>query len=325
MNKLKISFGIICTVVLLSACANNTEKENVKLVGTPKVVNMSKQEEKVSDKKDEALKETKPSELDSKNQGNKGEENNKEEDSKEKDSKSNVIETNKKVEKKSTSTTNTKKALPKISYKLTNKTIVIDPGHSNKSDTSKEPVAPNSSILKYKQTGGAQGIVTKTPEYKINMDVALKLKSKLEDSGFTVIMTKTDNNKTMSNIERAKLGNEADAALVIRIHADSAENKTPKGASMLVPSNNEHTKDIYSQSKLFGEVILNTVTNSVGMNNRGVIERSDMTGFNWSTVPVVLIEMGFLSNPEEDKNLSNAAYQEKIANAISEGVMLLSE
>jgi N-acetylmuramoyl-L-alanine amidase len=315
MNKLKISLGIICTAILISACGNNAEKENVKLVGTPKVVADSKQEEKSSDKKDQSSKETKTSELDDKSKDNE----------KIEDNKSNIIESNKKVEEKSTSTINTKKAIPKISYKLTNKIIVIDPGHSNKSDTSKEPVAPNSPTLKYKQTGGAQGVSTKTPEYKINMDVALKLKDKLEANGFTVVMTKTDNAKTMSNIERAKLGNEAGAGLVIRIHADSAGSNAPKGASMLIPSSNEHTKDIYSQSKLFGEVILNTVTNNVGMNNRGVIERSDMTGFNWSTVPVVLIEMGFLSNPEEDKNLSNATYQEKIANAISEGVVLLSK
>jgi N-acetylmuramoyl-L-alanine amidase len=287
----------------------------VKLVSTPKIVEVSSQEEKNLDKKDNSSQGTKPSELESKSGEDKGI----------KDSKRNVIGSDKKVEKKSTSTAITKKAIPKISYKLTNKIIVIDPGHSNKADTSKEPVSPDSSTLKYKQTGGAQGVSTKTPEYKINMDVALKLKSKLESNGFTVIMTKTDNTKTMSNIERAKLGNEADAGLVIRIHADSSDSKSPKGASMLVPASNQHTESFYNQSKLFGQVILNTVTNSVGMNNRGVVERDDMTGFNWSTVPVVLIEMGFLSNPEEDKNLSDADYQEKIAKAISEGVILLSK
>lgn len=61
------------------------------------------------------------------------------------------------------------------------------------------------------------------------------------------------------------------------------------------------------------------------MKNRGVIERSDMTGFNWSTVPVVLIEMEFLSNPQEDKNLSSEEYQDKIAKAIAKGIKLLAE
>ena len=54
--------------------------------------------------------------------------------------------------------------------------------------------------------------------------------------------------------------------------------------------------------------------------NRGVIERKDLTGFNWSTVPVVLVEMGFLSNPEEDKKLSTDSYKDKISKSLANGV-----
>jgi N-acetylmuramoyl-L-alanine amidase len=315
MNKLKIALGILCISMLIPACSkNDIQKRNIKLVGTPKTVETSDKEKTNPNNKDNSTKEIKSTSLENKDQKPK----------ELKDNKNNVVEASKKVENKSTSTVTPKKELPKINYKIKSKIIVIDPGHANKADTDKEPVSPNSYILKYKQTGGAQGVSTKTPEYKINMDVALKLKSELEAKGFVVIMTKIDNSKTMSNIERAKLGNKANAALVIRIHADSADNKSAKGASMLVPANNEYTKGFYNESKSFGQVILNTVINNVGMKNRGVIERNDMTGFNWSTVPVVLIEMGFLSNSEEDRNLSNATYQEKIAKSISEGVMLLS-
>ena len=57
------------------------------------------------------------------------------------------------------------------------------------------------------------------------------------------------------------------------------------------------------------------------MYNRGVIERSDLTGFNWSKVPVVLIEMGFLSNPEEDNLLNSDSYQEKLAQGLYKGIL----
>lgn len=204
--------------------------------------------------------------------------------------------------------------------KNSNKVIVLDPGHASKGDLKMEPVSPNSSVKKYRQTDGADGVITKTPEYKINMNVALKLKKYLQQRGFTVIMTKTDNNKTMSNIERAKIGNNANAALVIRLHADSSESKSTNGASMLIPSNSGSTKDIYKQSKMYGEKLISTLTKEIGMKNRGVIERSDLTGFNWSKVPVVLVEMGFLSNPDEDKKLSSSEYQERIAKALSQGV-----
>ncbi|MEG0579786.1 MAG: N-acetylmuramoyl-L-alanine amidase, partial [Niameybacter sp.] len=49
-------------------------------------------------------------------------------------------------------------------------------------------------------------------------------------------------------------------------------------------------------------------------------ERSDMTGFNWSTVPVVIFEMGFMSNYNEDQMLSNPAYQTKLMEAVGEAL-----
>jgi N-acetylmuramoyl-L-alanine amidase len=56
------------------------------------------------------------------------------------------------------------------------------------------------------------------------------------------------------------------------------------------------------------------------MQNRGVVEHSDMTGFNWSKVPVILVEMGFLSNPTEDKLLSSEDYESKLAEGLCNGI-----
>ena len=56
------------------------------------------------------------------------------------------------------------------------------------------------------------------------------------------------------------------------------------------------------------------------MNDRGVVERDDMTGFNWSKVPVILVEMGFLSNRSEDQMLSTGAYQDKLAKGLADGI-----
>ena len=57
------------------------------------------------------------------------------------------------------------------------------------------------------------------------------------------------------------------------------------------------------------------------MANRGVITRTDQTGFNWSKVPIMTVEMGFLSNPDEDRLLSTAEYQEKLAYALYLGIV----
>lgn len=89
---------------------------------------------------------------------------------------------------------------------------------------------------------------------------------------------------------------------------------------MLVPASVGYAKNISSISKKYGETILNQLTKEVGIKNRGISIRDDMTGFNWSKVPVVLVEMGFLSNPREDKLLSSAEYQVKIATALANGI-----
>lgn len=202
------------------------------------------------------------------------------------------------------------------------KIIVIDPGHANRSNLEKEALAPGSSEMKIKDGGGAEGIATKTPEYKVNMQVAVKLKDILESKNYNVIMTKTSDSESLGNVERAEIGNKANADLVVRIHADSSDSTSVKGASMLVPSPiNDNTKVIYSKSKQYGTIILNSYCSELGVNNRGVQEHSDMTGFNWSKVPVVLIEMGFLSNPDEDRLLSDLNYESKIANALADGIV----
>jgi N-acetylmuramoyl-L-alanine amidase len=212
------------------------------------------------------------------------------------------------------------KSSQSYSVNKNNKVIVLDAGHGGKSTSEKEPVSPDSSEMKPKNVSGATGDFTKTPEPVITLKVAQKLRDDLNSKGYTVIMTRNSSSETISNIERAEIGNENNAALVIRIHADSADSSSAKGASMLVPGEVGYAKDIYKISQSYGKTIFNTLLNEVGMKSRGVVTRTDLTGFNWSKVPVVLIEMGFLSNEEEDRLLSTDAYQDKIAAALSDGI-----
>ncbi|NFL56137.1 N-acetylmuramoyl-L-alanine amidase [Clostridium botulinum] len=203
---------------------------------------------------------------------------------------------------------------------LKNKIIVIDPGHGSKSNLELERVSPDSEEKKIKDGGGADRVNSKTPEYLIAMDVASKLKETLQKEGYTVIMTKNKHSESLGNIERAEVGNKNNANLVIRIHADSADLEDAKGASILVPSKKGYASEINELSKKYGDILLREMVASANMNNRGVIEREDMTGFNWSKVPVVLVEMGFLSNAEEDKLLNTEEYRIKIVQGLTKGI-----
>ena len=208
------------------------------------------------------------------------------------------------------------------SKNITNKKkVVIDPGHGVGGNKGMEKISPDSNEMKIKDPGGAQGINTKTPEYVVAMQIALKLKTKLESNGIEVIMTKTDNNQDPGNIERAEVGNNNNADLVIRIHCDSAGNSSASGTTMLVPAAVGYAKNIKDVSEKDGGIILSELIKSAGMNNRGISERSDLTGFNWSKVPVVLVETGFMSNPNEDKLLCSSEYQDKIASGLSSGII----
>ncbi|WP_136608574.1 N-acetylmuramoyl-L-alanine amidase family protein [Paenibacillus dokdonensis] len=199
--------------------------------------------------------------------------------------------------------------------------VVIDPGHSEKGNKGKESVSPGSKTMKIKDPGGAVGVRNKTPEYKINMAIALKLKKRLESQGITVVMTKTKDSENPGNRERAEIGNSHHADLVIRIHADSVTNQEVHGSTMLVPASVGYAKPIAATSRKYGEVIQKALVGTAGMKNRGIVERKDLTGFNWSKVPVVLAEVGFLSNPQEDLKLNQASYQEKIAEGLEKGIV----
>ncbi|GKU23232.1 N-acetylmuramoyl-L-alanine amidase family protein [Clostridium folliculivorans] len=201
------------------------------------------------------------------------------------------------------------------------KIIVLDPGHSAKGNNGQEKLSPDSNTMKIKDPGGAQGIVSKTPEYVVAMKVAVKLKSLLEQNGFTVIMTKTEASENPGNIDRAEVGNKNNADLVVRIHCDSSNSQSAKGASMLFPAPVGYAKAINDVSKKYGQTILSDLVATAGMNNKGLVERNDLTGFNWSKVPTVLVEMGFMSNPQEDKLLNQDEYQNKLANGLCKGII----
>ncbi|WP_317311017.1 N-acetylmuramoyl-L-alanine amidase [Clostridium thermobutyricum] len=199
--------------------------------------------------------------------------------------------------------------------------IVLDPGHSKNPGTEKEKISPDSDEMKLKDTSGSVGLISKKSEYEIAIDVTLKLKELLERDRYTVVLTKDNVETPLSSIERAEVGNRENANLMIRIHCDSFSNSSAKGASMLVPKQRGYiTKEISEKSIEYGKNIIEEYTKKTGLNNRGLQYRSDLTGFNWSKIPVVLLELGFISNPEEDKFLSSEENINTIAEGIKNGI-----
>ncbi|MFK2826633.1 N-acetylmuramoyl-L-alanine amidase [Bacillus sp. B190/17] len=199
--------------------------------------------------------------------------------------------------------------------------VVIDPGHQEKANLEQEPIGPGAKETKYKVTGGTSGITTKKPEYVLTLEASNLLKAQLEKKGFQVIMTRTSHNVNISNRERAEIANNHNADLFVRIHADGAESAAVSGFSILVPSKeNPYTQPIYDKSYTAAQSVLSIVSAEVPLHQNGIFFRSDMSGFNWSRVPVILPEIGFMTNAQEDQKLSDDAYLTNLMTLLAEGI-----
>lgn len=202
------------------------------------------------------------------------------------------------------------------------KVIVIDAGHQTRAMSATEPIGPGSSKRKAKVTGGASGCVTHLPEYKLNLQVAKRLQKELVNRGYKVIMVRTKNNVRMSNVQRAKVANKYKADAFIRIHANSAGSSSVKGALTIAPASNNRymTKANRKASQKLSKKVLKAMCKTTGAKNRGVMYTNSMTGINWCKVPVTIVEMGFMSNPSEDRKMAKASYQKKIVKGIADGI-----
>lgn len=193
--------------------------------------------------------------------------------------------------------------------------ICVDPGHGITSEGGVEPIAPDATETRKKHSTGTAG--KEQTEEELNLSVGLLVRDLLEKQGASVIMTRTTHECDLSNIDRANMAADNNADIVIRIHADGSENSSIHGISVLIPGD-QYISDtaLLDRSAALGKLILSSAVEATGAENRGLTERNDLTGFNWSVVPVALIEMGFMTNPEEDKLLADEDYQRKLASSI---------
>ena len=199
--------------------------------------------------------------------------------------------------------------------------VVIDPGHQRKGNYEKEPNGPGSDIMKAKVSSGTQGVSTGIPEYELNLVVSMYLKEELVARGYEVIMIRETHDIDISNVERAQVANEANADAFIRVHANSSTNSSAKGVLTICQTpDNPYNSEWYAENRRLSDVVLEEVVEATGAKKREVWETDTMTGINWTTVPTTILEMGFMSNPEEDELLATEEYRRKIAVGVANAI-----
>lgn len=177
--------------------------------------------------------------------------------------------------------------------------------------------------------GGSKGINTGVLEKDLNLAISMKVKERLEDTTVSVIMTREDdsgiypkeddtirNKKRKDLKERVRIANESGADGLVSIHMNHFTVERYSGPQIFYSVNHPSGKDL-------AECIMEKIKEIIGPHctretkpvNEGILLLKE------TKIPAVIVECGFLSNPEEEKLLQDEEYQEKMAQAITEGIL----
>ena len=200
--------------------------------------------------------------------------------------------------------------------------VVLDPGHSGVVASGYEPLWPGSSERKARDNSGTEGVATRVPEYRLTLTIAKKLRTELKKQGCKVILTRKDNKTPKSCVQRAKTANRAKADAYLRIHANGADSSSATGAMTICVTrkNPAVSAKMYKKSYALSKAVLNSYVKATGCRREYIWETDSMSGNNWSKVPTTLIEMGYMSNPSEDRLMQKASYQKKMVKGMADGL-----
>lgn len=201
--------------------------------------------------------------------------------------------------------------------------IVLDPGHSANVASGYEPLGPGSAVYKAADNSGTQGIATGVEEYQLTLIIAKALKQELERRGCKVYLTRTNNNTAISCKKRAEFANKKKADAYIRIHANGSDVSSAQNGAMTIctTANSPYVSNkLSSKSKTLSTEVLSAYVKATKCRKEYVWQTNSMTGNNWSKVPTTIVEMGYMSNPTEDRNMQQKSYQKKMVQGIANGI-----
>ena len=195
-----------------------------------------------------------------------------------------------------------------VSLPISGKVVVVDAGHGIPDE-------------------GAE-VGDGTTEAQTNLKIALKLQNLLEQSGCTVILTRSDENgiydldsktlkqKKISDIRnRVKIGNESSADIFVSIHLNKIPQQQYDGWQTFYNKNSEQGQKLAKQ-------IQANLNEAIQKDNKRVAAKiENIYIINNVEIPTTIVECGFLSNPQEKEQLLTDSYQNRLAWGIYNGII----
>ena len=213
-------------------------------------------------------------------------------------------------------------AQPNPDGPLSGLTVCIDPGHQLESPGGIEPVGPGLTGKKAVVSGMAQGIVTRRREAAVVLEIGLQLRDMLLDQGAEVVLTRDAIETSRTNLERAQIANDAQADICLRLHANANKSKTNRGIVVYAPLHSDYALAVADPAtyRAWGETMLNCMQKATGAKAVGVGQTDTYVGSNWCKMPVFLIEMGYMTNPQDALLLSLPEYQQMLCQGMTDGI-----
>ncbi|WP_406865303.1 N-acetylmuramoyl-L-alanine amidase [Streptomyces sp. HUAS MG47] len=224
-------------------------------------------------------------------------------------------------------------AVRPVPSSLAGRTIVIDPGHNPGNFRHTKEINQKVDIGTNRKECDTTGTATADDytEAAFTLDVSHRLRDLLEAQGATVVLTHDADRPYGPCIdERARIGNGRKADAVVSVHADGSAAGN-RGFHVILPapvrSGAADTAPIVAPSRTLGERIATHFARATGTSpanyigsGTGLDVRDDLGGLNLSTVPKVFLECGNMRDPKDAALLTNAAWRQKAAHGIAEGI-----
>lgn len=204
-----------------------------------------------------------------------------------------------------------------------NRIIVIDAGRQGEKNVMEEPIGPDASQMVAGMAEGAVGAHSGVAEHQLCLDVALLLRDRLIQRGYSVVMIRETANVDISDKARAAIANKYNAAAYVRIFANGSEDANIRGGMAVCQSPKNPYPPCaatYADSRLLAEEILNAYCDNTGMRHLSVGESDDEVGINWSQVPTMMLKMGFMTNESDDMFMALDYFKQKAADGIADGI-----